>query len=425
MSEIKVKKKSFFAYIAMTISFMGSCSIFQGTAGSLRWMLFYYGSPLILLLLSIYYVSLNRDIRVKKERKFFIGLFITPRIIMVLYSCAIWLISSTAFPYISRGISNTLFQCVAYICGVCIACGEKDDILEISLASAITVFGLAYLNGFIQNGIPFIYALNPFSTLADNFRQFTELHEVAYIIGLCILMNLIIGKYTSLKKKNILFWVSVIVFIIAWKRIGIFAVAITYLYFVVFSRSKKGNKSFFVKMTGIIGTIICLAYVSLIVSGKFVTLLQSLGIDMMGRDIIYAYFRKFTTFAPTFMGKGVGFVGRQFDYTTRADLHNMVSIRALHNDFFKMYIEIGYIGFIVWVFWWMIKMPQIIQKRYGVKKTFICLLFILYAFILYTTDNTESYTNFQMLLSAIITYISCFYVDNKTKDKKAESVKVI
>ena len=103
----------------------------------------------------------------------------------------------------------------------------------------------------------------------------------------------------------------------------------------------------------------------------------------------------------------------------------MVSIRALHNDFFKIYIEIGYIGFIVWVFWWMIKMPQIIQKRYGVKKAFICLLFILYAFILYTTDNTESYTNFQMLLSAIITYISCFYVDNKTKDKKAESVKVI
>ena len=238
-------------------------------------------------------------------------------------------------------------------------------------------------------------------------------------------MNLIIGKHTSLKKKNILFWVSVIVFIIAWKRIGIFAVAITYLYFVVFSRSKKGNKSFFVKMTGIIGTIICLAYVSLIVSGKFVTLLQSLGIDMMGRDIIYAYFRKFTTFAPTFMGKGVGFVGRQFDYTTRADLYHMVSIRALHNDFFRMYIEIGYIGFIVWVFWWMIKMSQIIQKRYGVKKAFICLLFILYAFILYTTDNAESYTNFQMLLSAIITYISCFYVDNKTKDKKAESVKVI
>ena len=203
MGKVRVKKKSFFAYIAMTFSFMGSCAIFQGTGGLLQWTLFYYGGPLILAVLSLYYVSLNRDIRVRKERRFFIRLFCAPRVIMLLYSCVIWVVSNTAFPYVSRGISNTLFQCTAYICGVCIACGEKDDILEISLASAITVFGLAYLNGFIQNGISFIYALNPFDVLADSFRKYTELHEVAYIVGLCILMNLIIGKRTSLKKKNV------------------------------------------------------------------------------------------------------------------------------------------------------------------------------------------------------------------------------
>lgn len=418
MTEGRIKKKSFFAYIAMTFSFMGGCSIFQGTSGSLQWTLFYYGGTLLLAVLSLYYVSLNRDIRVRRERRFFIRLFCTPRVIMLLYSCIIWITSNTAFPYVSRGISNTLFQCIAYICGVCIACGEKDNILEISLASAITVFGLAYLNGFIQNGISFIYALNPFSALADSFRKYTELHEVAYIVGLCILMNLIIGKHTSLKKKNALFWISVVVFIVAWKRIGIFAVAITYLYFLLFSKSKRSNKSFFVKVTGIVGTIICLVYVSLVASGELVTLLKSFGIDMMGRDIIYTYFRRFTTFSPMFMGKGVGFVGRQFDYTTSADLYNMASIRALHNDFFKMYIEIGFIGFIVWVIWWLIKLPRIIQKRYGVKKAFICLLFVLLAFILYTTDNTESYINFQMELSAIITYISCCYVDRRVKVKR-------
>mgnify|MGYP007104309312 CR=1 FL=1 len=201
----------------------------------------------------------------------------------------------------------------------------------------------------------------------------------------------------------------------AWKRIGIFAVAMAYLYFVLFSNSKRSNKSFFVRVTGIVGTFICLIYVSLVVSGEFVTLLKSLGIDMMGRDIIYTYFRQFTTFSPTFMGKGVGFVGRQFDYATRADLYNMVSIRALHNDFFKIYIEIGFIGFIGWVIWWLIRLPQIIQKRYGVKKGIYLSLFVLFAFILYTTDNTESYINFQMELSAIITYISCFYVDPSIK----------
>lgn len=422
MAGLKVKKKSFYAYIAMTFSFMGCCSVFQGTAGSLQWTLFYYGSPLVLAILSLYYVSLNRDIRVKRERRFFILLFCVPRVFMLLYSCIVWLISSTAFPYISRGISNTLFQCVAYICGVCIACGEKDDILNITLASAITVFGLSYLIGFVQNGISFFYALNPFNTSADSFRKYTELHELAYIVGLCILLNLIIGKHTSLKKRSALFWLSIVVFVVAWKRIGIFAVALTYLYFVLFSHSKRSNKSFFVKVTGIAGTIICIVYVSLIVSGEFVALLKSFGIDMMGRDIIYNYFRKFTSFSPTFIGKGVGFVGRQFDYTTSADLYNMASIRALHNDFFKMYIELGFVGFVVWIFWWLIRLPQVIQNRYGVKKAFICLLFILFAFILYTTDNTESYTNFQMELSAIITYFSCFYVDRNTKSKMEESV---
>lgn len=119
-------------------------------------------------------------------------------------------------------------------------------------------------------------------------------------------------------------------------------------------------------------------------------------------------------FSPTFFGKGVGFVSRQFDYATRADLYNMISIKALHNDFFKMYIEIGFGGFLIWVIWWLIKMPKIIQKKIGVDKTFIFMLIIIYTFILYTTDNTESYTFFQMHFAAVITYISCYC--NKIKN---------
>lgn len=423
MEKIKVKKKNLLAYIIMTLSFMGSCSVFQGTAGTLQWAMFYYGGPLVLLVLSMYCVLKNRSVRITKQRRFFLGLFCLPRIIMLGYSCIVWCITKPAFPYISRGISNTLFQCVAYFCGVCIVCSEKDDILKVSMASSVTVFVMTYLMGFVQNGVVFFRALNPLDEAADNFRKYTELHELAYIVGMCILMNLIVGKYTSLKKTNALFWASCVVFVIAWKRIGILAVAMTYLYFVVFSRSKRKDKSFFVRVTGIIGTIVCLVYVSLIVSGAFVASLKSLGIDMMGRDIIYGYFRKFANFSPAFFGKGVGFVGRQFDYTTREDLYNMVSIRALHNDFLKMYIDLGFVGFCLWVFWWLLKMPKILQKRYGIKKTFVCLLFVLYAFVLYTTDNAEGYTYFQMQLSAFITYICCFYDEQKTRNKILEFTK--
>lgn len=414
---IKTKEKTIFAYIAMTISFMGTCSLFQGTVGSLQWIFFYYGSLVFLLALSLYYISINKDFRVTKDRRFFVLLFCVPRILMLLYSCFIWFTSGTGLPYITRGISNTIFQCIAYFCGVCYACGEKDDILKVTLAAALTVFGMAYLLGFLQNGFAFLSALNPLSSAAYNYSKYTELHELAYIIGLYVLVSLITKKNTSLKKENVLFWLSVIVFFIAWKRIGIFAVALAYVYFVFFSRSKKKTKSFYVKVTGIAVAIMCMAYVSLIVSGVFVSLLKAVGIDLMGRDIIYGYFRKFASFSPGFLGRGVGFVTRQFDYTTRDDLYNMVSIRALHNDFFKMYIEIGFIGFLIWVYWWLIKKPQILQKRYGVKKAFVCMLLILYAFILYTTDNVESYTNFQLQLSAVITYIACFFTEKEKKKR--------
>lgn len=412
MAILKIKKNFLYAYLALTFSFMGGCAIFQGPIGSFQWRFFYYGSPLVLLALSMYYIYKNRNIEIIKNRNFFIRLFCVPRLIMLLYSCFIWLITATSFPYISRGISNTLFQCTAYICGVCIACGEKDDILDITTLSAITVFVISYIIGFLQNGFYFIYAFNPFNDIADSFRKYTELHELSYIVGLCILMNLIIGKNTSLKKKKFLFWISLLVFITSWKRIGIFAVLTTYLYYGLFSKSKTKNKSVFVRLTGVIGTIISILFVSMVVSGKLDILLKSFGIGMMGRDIIYAYFRKFAYFSPSYVGKGLGFVSRQFDYITVYDLYNMSSIRALHNDYFKMYIELGFIGFVFWCVWWLISIPQIIQKRYGIKKAFICLLFILFEYILFTTDNTESYTNFQMVLSSIITYFAMFYLEH-------------
>ena len=409
MSNVRIKEKTLFAYIAMTFSFMGGCSIFQGNVGTLQWGLFYYGSVIMMLLLSIYYIFTNRNTKVSRKRNYYIILFCAPRVIMLIYSCVIWIITNTAFPYISRGISNTLFQCIAYFCGVCFACGENDDILKITLASSITVFSLAYIIGFMENGVKFIYALNPFSSYAYEYSKYTELHELAYIIGLYLLVHLIIKKNTSLKKENTLFWLSLIVFFIAWKRIGIFALILVYILYLFLSKIKCFNKAFCIRIIGIIGIVACICYVSLIVSGTFVKVLQSFGINFMGRDIIYNYFRKFADFSVGFIGKGVGFVTRQFDYATRDDLYNMVSIKAIHNDFFKIYIEIGFVGFVIWLIWWLVKIPKILCKKCGVEKAFICFMFILYAFILYTTDNAESYTNFQLQLSALITYIACFY----------------
>lgn len=80
-----------------------------------------------------------------------------------------------------------------------------------------------------------------------------------------------------------MFWIAVFAFIVAWKRVGILALIITYLYFLIFNKNGKRDKLFFVKVTGIAATIVCLIFVSMIISGAFTDILGRYGIEMMGR----------------------------------------------------------------------------------------------------------------------------------------------
>ena len=107
------------------------------------------------------------------------------------------------------------------------------------------------------------------------------------------------------------------------------------------------------------------------------------------------------------MGHGIGFTGRQFDFVTSADLYNMASVKAMHNDFFKLYIELGFVGFAIWCYWWAIRIPRKISSKFDINAAFSCMLLIMYTFILYTTDNTDTYFNYQMQLGILISLICC------------------
>lgn len=173
-----------------------------------------------------------------------------PWIILLLCSI-IWIGTNTAFPYISRGISNTLFLCIAYFCSVCFACRERDNILKVTRISVLSVFGLSYMLVFARNRIAFIHELNPLKPIAYKFEAYTGLYELVYILGLYILLRLITDKNSSRKKR--LFILDIFfAFIITWKRVGILVLIISYLYFLIFHKNGKRDKSLFVKVKGML-----------------------------------------------------------------------------------------------------------------------------------------------------------------------------
>lgn len=409
MLELKIKKRNILPYLTMVFSFMSSCSLFQGDIGTLRWFIFYYGNYVALLLFGLYVginCKLSKDF---KYLNFFIYIFCIPRILMLIYSSILWIVSDTNFSYITRGISNNLYQIIAYISGVLYCYRVKNDILHISLLAVITVYFLSFLIGFFTFGLDFLNAFNPLSDKAYIFKEYVELHELAYILGLYIIIYILSDKGGTLIRNKFLFLLSCICFIISWKRIGILSLTLALLYYTLFRL--KGKKASFmdIKISGFIGFLLCIFYIYFIISGKFVYLMKSLKIDLMGRDIIYSYFKYFTKFSIMFFGYGSGFVSRQFDYTTINDLYNMISIKAVHNDLFKMYIEIGFIGYVLWIYWWLIKKPNLLYNKFGLNKALFCFVLICYSFVIYTTDNAESYSNYQMHLLSTMMYMLLYY----------------
>ena len=404
MKSYKISKISLLTIILMEFSLMGSYSFFTGGIGSITWDLFYYGRYIIFMVFGLYcYLQLKKE--QKKVARWIVALLCIPAIVAFLYSCVLWAIHGTTMPYVTRGISDTLFKCIALAGGAVIAIRLKDDVINCSIISAFIVSSISLAIGFATQGTAMFKMLNVIGRGMSQSESYVELHEIAYILGLYIVFLLYIYKTKKIRISKVTAFFIVFFFILSWKRIGIFAVFALAIYGYFFYRKKPHKKAFYLTVTGVVMVIVCHVYVSFSASNELALLLKSYGINMMGRDIIYGYFRRFCTYSIDFLGQGIGFTGRQFDFVTSADLYNMASVKAVHNDFLKLFIELGFCGFAVWCAWWSIKIPSNIRSKYDINAAFSCMLLIMYTFILYTTDNTDSYFNYQMQLGILISFI--------------------
>lgn len=393
------------AIFALTFSFMGAYPVFYGTVGSVQWSFFYYGRFVVMLgfVLYCYTKKVNKTYANIRHQMTMLGLL--PIMMILFYSIFIWLISSTPFPYIGRGITNTLFGIGSCISGIAIVSIFKDRVFKYGAISALITFFSSMFIGLMRNGTLFIEALfRPDGSAALHVinNQYVELHEVIFSLGLYIICFLF---FTNNKKNTFVMILSIVCFLLGFKRIGIAALAIVIIYLIFTVHLAVRTKKKIIKITGLLAVIVSVIFVAFSVSDELTDLLTSYGISMSGRNIIYDYFRKFCSFSPLFFGRGVGFVTKQFDYITVTDLYNMSSIKALHNDLMKMFIEIGFWGFILWSWYWLIVVPKrfLSYNIINSRAVLVCFALILYSFITYTTDNTQGYFNFQLNLMMLLT----------------------
>lgn len=175
---------------------------------------------------------------------------------------------------------------------------------------------------------------------------------------------------------------------LATKRIAIIA-TILVLCFLLFLRVVKSAemKRRILRLSSILALGVPFIYIYIIRSGILEKLVYRYDIQTMGRLNIYTMMSEHYFLGLSYLGKGIG--------STRAIVEGFgfESYQLLHNDILSFYIELGFLGFLIFwiiyiaIFWRLI-------NKIDIDKMIILLALFIYTVIVFMTDNISIYMNY-------------------------------
>lgn len=240
-----------------------------------------------------------------------------------------------------------------------------------------------------------------------------EVHGLTYCFGICIIYYLFQDRRT--RKENLpRVILMILLFILGGKRIAMGAIVVSGL-FDIFVR-RKGLSKTTISVFGSIGVAICITWIALLYNGEAMIFFSTHDINVMGRDVLNSYFIKRTEFGISHLGWGYAATGKLFENMSRAEMGNMVSVRGLHNDIFKIYIECGFVFGIVWYVLNLFYLPTKIFSRMGKKAATLYLTLTIFTFICYLTSNLEGDSLYQVVYLLMPLFI---YIQERMKTEPA------
>lgn len=232
-----------------------------------------------------------------------------------------------------------------------------------------------------------------FISFSSTAESVFEVDGPTYCCGLILIFYVFNNKYKIAKWK---FGFLLFALFVGSKRIAIFSFFLTVvLKFVI--RKHEINKKTINRISLLIGGVILL-YISILYNGKFFEIMEQIGVGLSGRSLLYMYFINQTTFSVDHLPWGMGTIEMVFLNTSYRKIANSYVAIALHNDILRLYIELGFVGFVAWLIIMTNHFPRMYLKykgSAGVKEYYCCLSFCL---VIYLVSNAYFYSPLFMLL---------------------------
>ena len=311
-----------------------------------------------------------------------------------LVSMYIWITDFSKVASISRAGQKILFQTITIIYAVFMCYLFEDraiNYLFFSMCATNTAIILLEMPKYgIKESIASVVTCLVTFGEAEGFVRALEIHDITFLFGQFFIYYVMFAPKSTASEKRLRragMILSLFFILLGLKRSTLPAVLLVCMYVKLLRITGKPRK--FILATGIALFLFCYLYLYLTRSGILVAFLESLGIDMMGRDVLWSLPNDYYKLSPFW--KGLGFEGVT-DLVNKWYKEGLIN-RAypLHNDILKVFIELGALGFTLWAGINYILYPAYWMMRHNTETGLLYMAILSYMTVTYLTDNTAFY----------------------------------
>lgn len=213
----------------------------------------------------------------------------------------------------------------------------------------------------------------------------------------------IFALYYAYKKKWKVFVVATLFMLFAEKRIAIVAMAAALLIMGILWIFRQSKKLALI-IWGIVSAV-SYGYIYLIYSGILDAFCWGANINTNGRVEMYSRMAQEAQFSLSYFGKGLGMVEQLLEHW------NIMTYVNLHNDILKFYVELGFVGFFIYLLSFGI-MFYLAEKKFGESKMSFLLVLSVYTMVMFMTDNVSIYMLY------LVPLYSTFFAVLSSKEKR-------
>lgn len=321
-------------------------------------------------------------------------LYMSLMVALFFWSMVIWIKNFATVSSMIRSCSKLVFQSIAILTAVALVYLFREKAIELFTISICITNGAIMLLCIPDYGVAasiqsLVTCLVTFGEAVGYARQL-EIHDLTFVFGQMILYYAVFAPRTTRqeKRKRWLYLLACIwFFLVGMKRIAIPAVVLFIL--IALLLRKRKVPSWFYPAVGVCYILFFLVFLYGVRYGIISRLLNSVGVDMMGRDYLWSMANPYYEFSVTYLGHGFEYVDTIIGQWYSAGLINHPY--PFHNDILKVFVEVGFPGFLLWSGIQYVLTP-LFWQRYADQQTALLYMCELgYMTVTYLTDNTAFY----------------------------------